>query len=210
MIQDMLSKILDFVLCKTTVFITGIRPSEQLKQMSDLTPKIYYANHTSHGDFLLIFVSMPYKLRKKIRPVAGADYWAKGKIRPFLAKHVFNMFLIDRKSKNPLEYIEKMSEALKTHSLIIFPEGTRKVDDDVEIGNFKSGIYRLAKDNPNVNLVPLWINNIQNVLPKGFYLPIPLICDLYVGEEFGYQNEDKFEFLSKAKEVLLSLKKASK
>lgn len=210
MIKDMAARVVDFALCKIAVFITGIRPSKQLKQMSDLSPKIYYANHTSHGDFLLIFVSMPYKLRKQIRPVAGADYWTKGKIRPFLARHVFNMFLIDRKSKNPLEYIEKMGEALKTHSLIIFPEGTRKMDDDIEIGNFKSGIYRLAKANPNVNLVPLWINNIQNVLPKGFCLPIPLICDICVGDEFRYENEDKFEFLAKAKEALLSLKKDEK
>lgn len=207
MIREITARILDFALCKTAVFITGIRPAKRLRQMSDISPKIYYANHTSHGDFLLIFVAMPYSLRKKIRPVAGADYWSKGKIRPFLAKHVFNMFLIDRNSKNPLEFIEHMSEALKTHSLIIFPEGTRKVDDDVELGNFKSGIYRLAKDNPNVNLVPIWISNIQNVLPKGFYLPIPLICDIYVGDEFRYENEDKFEFLNKAKEALLGLKR---
>ncbi|MDO5046746.1 lysophospholipid acyltransferase family protein [Campylobacter sp.] len=207
MIKEVAGKILDFALCKAVIFITGIRPSLKLKQSSDLTPKIYYANHTSHGDFMLLFVSMPYALRKKVRPVAGADYWSKGKIRPFLAKNVFNMFLIERNSKNPLEFIEQMGEVLKTHSLIIFPEGTRKVDDDVAIGNFKSGIYRLAKDNPNVNLVPIWISNIQNVLPKGFCLPVPLICDICVGDEFRYEGEEKFEFLNKAKDALISLKK---
>ncbi|WP_211437077.1 lysophospholipid acyltransferase family protein [Campylobacter curvus] len=206
MFKEVMSKILDFILCNITIFITGIRP-QNLKNLTDFTPKIYYANHTSHGDFLLLFVSMPYALRKKIRPVAGADYWSRGKIRPFLAKNVFNMLLIGRNSHDPLTFIEQMSEALKTHSLIIFPEGTRKMNDDLPLQPFKSGIYHLAKQNPNLKLVPIWINNMHNVLPKGFFVPIPLLCELCVGEEFGYEAQDRVQFLKDAASRLLALKK---
>ncbi|MCD8213123.1 MAG: 1-acyl-sn-glycerol-3-phosphate acyltransferase [Campylobacter sp.] len=204
--KKILARMVDFIFCKITIFITGVRPPRELREIKDLTPKIYYANHTSHGDFLLLFVSMPYALRKRIRPVAAADYWSKGKIRPFLAKNVFNMLLIDRNAKHPLQIIEQMSEALKTHSLIIFPEGTRKTNDDLQIGSFKSGIFRLCEINPQIPLVPVWINNARHGLPKGFFVPIPLICELRVAQEFKFGGEDRAEFLQKAQNALLAMK----
>ena len=98
-----------------------------------------------------------------------------------------------------------MSEALKTHSLIIFPEGTRKMDDDLALQPFKSGIFRLAQQCPAVSFVPVWIKNARNVLPKGFFVPIPLLCELIVGEEITYGGEGKGEFLQKAQDALLAM-----
>lgn len=156
-IQDekFLAAALDFILCRITIFITGVRPPQELLNIGDGT-KIYYANHASHGDFLLIFVSLPYRVRKRVRPVAAAEYWESGPVRRFLAKNVFNMVLISRR-KDPLEALTQMNEALQTHSLIIFPEGTRKMDDDLALQPFKSGIFRLAQQCPDVPLVPVWI-----------------------------------------------------
>ena len=106
----------------------------------------------------------------------------------------------------PQAITEQISDALQHHSLIIFPEGTRKMDDDVALQPFKSGLYYVAKQNPQLELVPVWISNMHNVLPKGFVVPIPLLCDLYMGEPLFYREaEDKTDFLNRAEQALLSL-----
>lgn len=202
----MLARIVDFILCRFTSFITGVRPQKNVEQQTSSHPRLYYANHNSHGDFILLWVSLPYEVRKNTRAVAGADYWNKGIIRRFLATKVFNLLLIERGGDNPQGITEQLSSALQQNSLIIFPEGTRKTDDDLDLQPFKSGLFYLAQKNPEVELRPVWINNMNNVLPKGFILPIPLLCDLYMGDPLFYQNnEDKTAFLQRAEGALLAL-----
>lgn len=202
----MLAKLIDFLLCRFTSFITGVRPQKGIEQQQANQHRLYYANHNSHGDFILLWVSLPYEVRKNTRPVAGADYWNKGKIRRFLAHKVFNMLLIERGGDNPQQVTEQLSKALKQSSLIIFPEGTRKTNDDLPLQPFKSGLFYLAQQNPQLELVPIWITNMHNVLPKGFILPIPLLCELYIGDTLSYQaDEDKATFLARAEQALLAL-----
>lgn len=202
----MLAKLVDFILCRFTSFITGVRAQKNIAQQAAGKNRLYYANHNSHGDFILLWVSLPYEVRKNTRPVAGADYWEKGKVRRFLAEKVFNMLLIERGSDDPKAITDKISKVLQESSLIIFPEGTRKINDDVQLQPFKSGLYHVAKQNPDLELVPVWISNMHNVLPKGFILPIPLLCDLYLGEPLSYQyDEDKADFLVRAENALLRL-----
>ncbi|SUC10363.1 phospholipid/glycerol acyltransferase family protein [Pasteurella canis] len=202
----MLAKLIDFILCRFTSFITGVRAQKNISQQTNGKNRLYYANHNSHGDFILLWVSLPYEVRKNTRPVAGADYWSKGKVRRFLAEKVFNMLLIERGGNDPKAITDKISEVLQESSLIIFPEGTRKTDDDVQLQPFKSGLYHVAKQNPDLELIPVWISNMHNVLPKGFMLPIPLLCDLYLGEPLCYQQgEEKGDFLMRAEKALLAL-----
>lgn len=202
----MLAKLVDVVLCRFTSFITGVRPQKNVEQQQNGKHRLYYANHNSHGDFILLWVSLPYAIRKNTRPVAGADYWRKGVIRRFLADKVFNMLLIERGGNNPQAATEQVNQALQQSSLIIFPEGTRKTDNDLDLQPFKSGLFYVAKQNPALELVPVWINNMDNVLPKGFIVPIPLLCDLYMGDPLFYRaDEEKNAFLQRAEQALLDL-----
>ena len=203
----MLAKLIDFLLCRFTSFITGVRPQKNVEQQSADKHRLYFANHNSHGDFILLWVSLPYQVRKNTRPVAGADYWTKGPIRRFLAHNVFNMLLIERGGDNPQAITQQISDALQHHSLIIFPEGTRNTDDNTILLPFKSGIYHLAKSKPNTEFVPIWIDNISRVLPKGKILPIPLLCEVHIGQPLTLQeNEDKDSFLTRSREALLALR----
>jgi len=207
----MLARLIDFLLCRFASFITGVRPQASIVEQSSAGHRVYFANHNSHGDFILLWISLPYEVRKQTRPVAGKDYWTKGAIRRFLAYKVFNMLLIERNSQDPKAAIRQMSEALVNDSLIIFPEGTRKMDDDLPLQPFKSGLFYLAKENPDCEFVPVWISNMNNVLPKGFILPIPLLCDLYMGESLKIENgETKEAFLTRAQSALLSLNVSEK
>src|SRR5436190_1193786 len=62
----------------------------------DTCQRVYFANHTSHLDSLVLWASLPYDVRILTRPVAAKDYWEKGRVRRYLSG-VFNALLIDRK-----------------------------------------------------------------------------------------------------------------
>lgn len=66
--KRLLAKFIDHIICFFASFITGVRP-QQLTENS--VPTVYYANHHSHGDFILVWISLPQHLRLKTRPVAG-------------------------------------------------------------------------------------------------------------------------------------------
>lgn len=197
----------DQALCLFVSFITGIRPKPSRSLPFTPAKKVYYANHSSHGDFVLVWISLPRLWRMCVRPVAGADYWLGNKIKRFIIKNVFNALLIERDGSEPQQVVARMTEALQNGgSLILFPEGTRNTDDETVLLPFKSGIYHLACENPDVSFIPMWINNINRVLPKGKILPVPLLCDVHIGEEIRLTgNESKEAFLLRARRALLTL-----
>lgn len=201
--KTLIAKLIDHILCFFTAFITGVRPQPLPENQA---PTVYYANHHSHGDFILVWISLPQNLRLRTRPVAGADYWQKGLIRRFIANSVFNVLLVERNSENPQQAIDTMTAAItQGEDLIIFPEGTRNLGEE-PLQPFKSGIYHLAKQQPNIQFVPVWIDNMKQVLPKGAILPIPLMCQVRFGEPIVLQeDEEKEAFIERSRQSLLAL-----
>jgi 1-acyl-sn-glycerol-3-phosphate acyltransferase len=172
----------------------------------DERQRIYFANHTSHLDFVLVWAALPKRLRFLTRPVAARDYWEKG-VKRYLALQVFNAVLVDRvrteASANPLDVL--LDGLGERHSLIIFPEGTR--GDGAKLGEFKSGLFRLGKARPDVELVPVYIDNLNRVLPKGEFAPVPMLASVSFGAPMRVgENEDKTEFLERARNAILELR----
>lgn len=169
--------------------------------------RIYFANHTSHLDAVVLWVSLPPALREKTRPVAAHDYWTKNQVRSFFARRVFNAVLIERRKvttrHNPLD---AMLEAMDTgSSLILFPEGTRS--DLPEPRPFKSGLFHLARKRADVDLVPVYLENLNRVLPKGEFLPVPILASVTVGEPIRFDpNEKKEKFLERARQAVSLLR----
>jgi 1-acyl-sn-glycerol-3-phosphate acyltransferase len=94
-----------------------------------------------------------------------------------------------------------------THSLIVFPEGHRNTDS--EIDEFKSGLYYLAKKRPDLELVPVHIDNMNRVLPRGEFLPVPLLSCITFGSPLWLEaGEPKADFLQRAREAVRRLKEA--
>jgi 1-acyl-sn-glycerol-3-phosphate acyltransferase len=167
---------------------------------------IYFANHTSNLDAVVLWASLPAELRHKSRPVAARDYWEASTLRRYLASHVFHAVLIDRTKvtvqNNP---IKRMLEAMgNAYSLIIFPEGGRSLDEHVR--PFKSGLFHLAQHKPDAALIPVYIDNLNRILPKGEFLPVPLLSSISFGEPLPpMPNEPKAAFLERARQAVCDL-----
>jgi 1-acyl-sn-glycerol-3-phosphate acyltransferase len=170
-------------------------------------PRVYYANHASHGDFALVWACLPADLRERTRPVAALDYWDKTTLRRYVIHQLFRGVLIDRSHEaRKDDPIAQMAVALDGgDALIVFPEGTRNVSDE-RLQPFKSGIYWLAKAAPDVEFVPVWIENLSRVMPKGRFVPVPLLCTLTFGAPIRLnEGEDKDAFIARARDALLAL-----
>ncbi|MBL8583915.1 MAG: 1-acyl-sn-glycerol-3-phosphate acyltransferase [Rhizobiaceae bacterium] len=186
--------------------ITGVRGIWQGSAPSD-RQRIYFANHSSHGDFIILSASLPRNHRVATRPVAAADYWGNTALRRFVADTLLGAVLIERNREerkgDPLA--EMIAVLDQGHSLILFPEGLRNMTEEPVLP-FKSGLYNLALARPDVELVPCWLENMSRVLPKGEILPVPLLCRVIFGAPVALQpGEDRHAFLERARQSLLAL-----
>jgi len=191
------------IVCGFVKIFTGVRV-----EWSGTEPKpvqrIYFANHSSHLDCILMLSALPREIRRTVRPAAAADYWTSKPFRNWFSKRVIHIVPIERtkltKANNPLKQL--LDELDEGHSLIIFPEGGRNTDH--EIHEFKSGLYHLAKNRPDVELVPTYINNANRILPKGETIPVPMLCSVTFGEPIRIIPEEKRnDFLQRARQSVL-------
>ena len=175
----------------------------------DTRQRIYFANHTSMLDFVVLWSALPKDIRILTRPVAAKDYFEPNKLRRYLAVNVFNAVLVKRDSvdiSERQEQIELMLDAMgERYSLIIFPEGTRSFGP--EVAPFKSGLYYMAIKRPDVELVPVYIDNLNRILPRGEFLPVPLLSCVSFGSPIRFlEGETKDDFLKRAYEAVCKLK----
>ena len=168
--------------------------------------RIYFANHQSHLDWVLIWAALPLDLRATTRPIAARDYWTSSPFKQWLTTEVFHAVYVNRQRTDDQDPLEPLVEALKNgDSLVIFPEGTRSNRPEPQA--FKSGLFHLAEQFPGVQLIPAWIDNVQRVMPKGEVVPVPVLCTVTFGAPLALEaGEDKRRFLERARDAVLALR----
>ena len=168
--------------------------------------RIYFANHQSHFDWVLIWAALPRDLRAITRPIAARDYWTSSKLKHWITREIFNAVYVSRQRTDDEDPLEPLMEALRHgDSLVIFPEGTRGNKGDPAA--FKAGLYHLAEAFPDVQLIPAWIDNVQRVMPKGEVVPVPILCSVTFGAALALQPaEDKRAFLDRARQSVIALR----
>jgi 1-acyl-sn-glycerol-3-phosphate acyltransferase len=174
--------------------------------------RIYFANHQSHFDWVLIWAALPHELRASTRPIAARDYWTATPLKHWITREVFHAIYVSRTrprdasgvGSDDQDPLEPLIEALQHgDSLVIFPEGTRSNKGEPQ--PFKSGLYNLAMQFPDVQLIPAWIDNVQRVMPKGEVVPVPILCTVTFGAPLArIDAEDKRSFLERARSAVLA------
>jgi 1-acyl-sn-glycerol-3-phosphate acyltransferase len=177
--------------------------------------RVYYANHTSHLDFVVLWSALPRPLRERTRPVAGSDYWTKSALRRYLAGRVFHAVLIERRAggeRSKDEVVAAAKTAVATTaaaldgggSIILFPEGTRGPGGTPQ--PFKPGLYHLCRERPGLELVPVWLDHLNRVLPKGEFAPVPLAATATFGAPLRLEpDEQRDAFLERTRAALVEL-----
>jgi 1-acyl-sn-glycerol-3-phosphate acyltransferase len=168
--------------------------------------RIYFANHQSHADLVLMWAALPQELRSITRPIAARDYWTASTFKRWITTEVFNAVYVEREKKGDQDPLQPLIDALDSgDSLILFPEGTRGFTEDPQ--PFKSGLYNLARRFPAVVLVPAWIHNVQRVMPKGEVVPVPVLCSVTFGAPIALsENEPRTDFLVRARAAVMALR----
>ncbi|MCZ2405739.1 MAG: 1-acyl-sn-glycerol-3-phosphate acyltransferase [Burkholderiales bacterium 68-12] len=228
----MLAKLMAFFLLGLVRLLTGSQ-ARWYGCPPKAEQRIYFANHQSHADLVLIWAALPEELRSITRPIAARDYWTKSPLRQWITSAVFNAIYVERQAPQgapsgspppaaapgPAPSPEALRAALPADdplaplvralesgdSIIIFPEGTRGHGDEPQ--PFKSGLYRLAQMFPQVVLVPAWIHNVQRVIPKGEVVPVPILCSVTFGAPIALEpGEERRPFLDRARRAVLALR----
>ena len=203
-----MKRVLAYLLIAVSKFISG-PTARWIGCKPETRQRIYFANHTSMLDFAVIWAVLPKDIRDLTRPVAAKDYFEPNMIRNYLAVNIFNAILVMRDNADMSErqkQIDLMAEAMgDKYSIIIFPEGTRNLGP--EIGQFKSGLYHLAIKKLNAELVPVYLDNLNRILPRGEFLPVPLLSCVSFGSPISVkEGETKDDFIKRAWEAMNNLK----
>jgi 1-acyl-sn-glycerol-3-phosphate acyltransferase len=174
----------------------------------DARPRVYFANHTSHLDSLVLWSALPPEVRTRARPVAARDYWGQGRPARGRLAALLGVVLVERHNPTPeacAAQVTVLLEALEARaSLIVFPEGTRGAGP--EVGAFKSGLYHLGHRRPGLDLVPVHLHNLGRILPKGALLPVPMLSRVTFGRPLQVgERESKEGFLARARAAVASL-----
>jgi 1-acyl-sn-glycerol-3-phosphate acyltransferase len=140
-----------------------------------------------------------------VRPIAARDYWDSSHLKRHIAQNLLDVVLIDRLHESGADPLDPVREALaQGHSIIIFPEGTRGAE--VLPQSFRSGLFHLASEFPHVALAPVYLENLQRIMPKGAIWPVPLICKVHFGaNEARGEQEGKASFLARMRDAIIAL-----
>ena len=68
---------------------------------------------------------------------------------------------------------------------------------------FKGGLFHLAKNRPDVEFIPVLVENLNRILPKGEIVPVPLLGSLRFGAPIKLgSGEEKAVFLERARTAI--------
>ncbi|MGE5197634.1 MAG: AMP-binding protein [Deltaproteobacteria bacterium] len=152
---------------------------------------IIAANHTSLLDFPLILTSLPFNKMKNVFAPAAKDFFYSRKYRKAAVELLFNTFPFERMG----DFLKglRICEALikNNRSIILFPEGTRVMEDNLQ--SFKPGLGSLAL-NLSVPVLPVYIEGAFKAMPKGKVLPLPEKINIHFGKVINPNQLDLSKF----------------
>lgn len=183
--------ILFALIVRPIVFVVlglNIRNYERLQQSG---PLVLIANHNSHLDTLVLMSLFKGKSFRHVRPVAAGDYFLKNKLLSWFSTKVMNIIPIERKMTKDFKGMFEpiLNELDKDGIIILYPEGSR--GEPEKLSKYKSGIYYLMRERPDVPIQPVFMHGLGKALPKDSFILVPFFVDIFVGEPFRFISSRK-------------------
>lgn len=157
-------------------------------------PCVVIANHNSHLDTIVLMSLFKGQTLNKVRPIAAGDYFMKNKWLAFFSTRIMNIIPIERKiTKDFKGMFQPIIKAIDDGNIIIlYPEGSR--GEAEQLSKYKSGVYYLMRERPDVPIVPVFLHGLGKALPKGSLVFVPFFVDIFIGEHF-YHDDDRKVFM---------------
>lgn len=183
-----------------------------LKYVNEKTLKnkkqfILIANHNSHMDTMAIMSAMPSRYIHKVHPIAARDFFGGSLFKKILMRYLVNATLIKRDREDPEnDPIDSMDKMLKkSRSLILFPEGSRGISG--VMAKFKKGLGYLIQRNPEINVIPVYLDNVYKTLPRGKNLILPYNCSIKFGDPIQFKSMEMDDILLSSEKAMQKLMK---
>lgn len=152
---------------------------------------IIAANHNSHLDALAIISLFPYKKIKKLKLVGASDYFFKNPFLSWLSTYFLGIIPLERRHLGK-DSFENIYKALREgYTILFFPEGSR--GNPEEFGEVKKGILKISKKFSDIEVLPIKLSRTGIVLPKGSFLPVPLIVTINIKNSIIYTNDEQLK-----------------
>lgn len=153
---------------------------------------VIVSNHNSHLDTVVLLDLVGVRRMERFRPVAAADYFEVSGPVEYFSHALFNILPIRRKgpgdqSQNPIDVMAQAIEA--GESLILFPEGTR--GEPEKLARFRSGVGVLVAKYPHLKVIPVWLEGMGKILPKGAWYPVPFNGSVNIGPPTAFTGDAK-------------------
>jgi 1-acyl-sn-glycerol-3-phosphate acyltransferase len=183
-----------------------------LKYVNEKTLKnkkqfILIANHNSHMDTMAIMSAIPSRYIHKVHPIAARDFFGGSLFKKILMRYLVNATLIQRDrddpENDPIDSMDKMLK--KSRSLILFPEGSRGVPGVMT--KFKKGLGYLIQRNPEINVIPVYLDNVYKTLPRGKNLILPYNCSIKFGDPIQFKSMEMEDILLSSEKAMQNLMK---
>jgi 1-acyl-sn-glycerol-3-phosphate acyltransferase len=183
-----------------------------LKYVNEKTLKnkkqfILIANHNSHMDTMAIMSAIPSRYIHKVHPIAARDFFGGSLFKKILMRYLVNATLIQRDREDPEnDPIDSMDKMLKkSRSLILFPEGSRGVPGVMT--KFKKGLGYLIQRNPEIKVIPVYLDNVYKTLPRGKNLILPYNCSIKFGDPIQFKSMEMEDILLSSEKAMQNLMK---
>ena len=183
-----------------------------LKYVNEKTLKnkkqfILIANHNSHMDTMAIMSAIPSRYIHKVHPIAARDFFGGSLFKKILMRYLVNATLIKRDREDPEnDPIDSMDKMLKkSRSLILFPEGSRGIPGVMT--KFKKGLGYLIQRNPEIKVIPVYLDNVYKTLPRGKNLILPYNCSIKFGDPIQFKSMEIDDILLSSEKAMQNLMK---
>lgn len=165
-------------------------------------PAIVVANHNSHLDTAALMAAFTGSTLNRVRPAAAADYFLRNRVAAWISLRVIGVVPVDRRGgTDPLAGCRTTLD--ESNILLVFPEGTRGEPGRME--RFRSGITRLAREYPDVPVIPVHIGGTDRAMPRGTHFPRCRGIELNVGQAEFLRDPDPATALARLQQHVAEL-----